>query len=201
MYRTFSLPVCAVVAICAAAPGAAASQLKGQYAFTGEAACLFAPSGFGPNPVPNDDKIFSSSYAVIGVRIFNGDGTGTVRGRAVGTTVPPTPSPPGLSFKPGAGSDDFSFSVTDVQNPDGSFTSNMVPGSFSGTFLTGPRAGQTYSIDNIPPFLIIAEHHSGALIAAHLAPAVETVTYSNGDIWPRICHRSRVLLRMEPADR
>jgi hypothetical protein len=25
---------------------------------------------------------------------------------------------------------------------------------------------------------------------------VETVTYSNGDVWPRICHRSRIFINL-----
>lgn len=195
MYRGFYLPVCAIVVTWAAVAAADPPHLKGQYAFTGEAACLVAPSGFGSNLVPNDDKIFSNSYSVLGTRTFNEDGTGMVQGRAVGITIPPTPSPPGLSFKPDAGSDNFSFSITYFQNPDGSFTTTMVSGSFKGTFLAGPRAGQTYSIDSIPPFQIIASNRNSTLITAQLAPTVETVTYSNGDIWPRICHRSRVLLR------
>ena len=32
------------------------------------------------------------------------------------------------------------------------------------------------------------------LTAAHLSPTVETHTYSNGDVQPQICHRSRVFI-------
>jgi hypothetical protein len=38
------------------------------------------------------------------------------------------------------------------------------------------------------------------LIAAHLAPVVETHKYSNGDVHPEICHRSRVFIKLQDAD-
>jgi hypothetical protein len=31
----------------------------------------------------------------------------------------------------------------------------------------------------------------------YLVPKVETVTYSNGDVWPQICHRSRVYIGLK----
>ena len=38
------------------------------------------------------------------------------------------------------------------------------------------------------------------LIAAHIAPMVETHTYSNGDVDPQICHRSRVFIKLRDHD-
>ena len=35
------------------------------------------------------------------------------------------------------------------------------------------------------------------LIAAHTAPAVEVHSYSNGDVDPEICHRSRVFIKLQ----
>jgi hypothetical protein len=72
----------------------------------------------------------------------------------------------------------------------------MVPGSYNGSFVAGPRTGQTNSIDAIPPLTGLISQDVNTLIAAHTAAAVETVTFSNGDVWPRICHRSRVLIRL-----
>jgi hypothetical protein len=34
------------------------------------------------------------------------------------------------------------------------------------------------------------------LIVAHLTTDVETHSYSNGDVWPEICHHSRVLIAL-----
>jgi hypothetical protein len=38
------------------------------------------------------------------------------------------------------------------------------------------------------------------LIAADTAPTVETVTFSNGDVHPQICHRSRVFIKLKDHD-
>jgi hypothetical protein len=104
-------------------------SLKGAYGFTGSAVCLVAPGSTvppGPNPTPGvalpnsgfdpvtlrpiDGKVFSYSFTVEGIRVFNGDGTGTVRGTTVAVTVPPTPQPPGFpNFAPSASSADFGY--------------------------------------------------------------------------------------------
>src|ERR1700726_621504 len=85
-------------------------SLKGTYAFTGTLSCLFAPgsnsappnppgtmlpnAGFRPNLVPFDvPSSFSISNSIVGVRRFNGDGTGTVSATEVGIVMRPTPGP------------------------------------------------------------------------------------------------------------
>src|SRR5579859_3318596 len=86
--------------------GADSPNIKGAYGFTGTAACLVAPgsttatagggnptpgvllpgSGFQADLRPNDatpttsTDAFTHSFAVEGIRVFNGDGTGTVKG-------------------------------------------------------------------------------------------------------------------------
>ena len=199
-------------------------KIKGDYAFTGTAACLVAPgnsltppvpgntipnadAGFNARLQPNDaapppaiQKNFTRSFSVEGIRTFNGDGTGTVKGTAVGITVRPTPGPPGFpNFPPSAGSADFQFSFTYTVNGDGSWTSAMVPGSYSEIFTSGPRftpVQQTATVDAIPPITGMISQDGKTLILAHLEPAVEVHTYSNGDVWPEICHRSRVLIAL-----
>jgi len=203
-------------------------KLKGEYGFTGTAACLVAPGHVGdanvppplPNPTPfvalpnsgfntnlqpkdslpapaSPSQNFSRSFSVEGIRTFNGDGTGTVKGTAVGITVRPTPGPNGFPhFPPSAGTADFSFSFTYTVDGDGGWTSTMVPGSYTQTFLTGPRAGQTSTVDAIPPISGMISQDGKTLIAAHTTTDVETHTYSNGDVWPEICHRSRVFIAL-----
>ena len=144
---------------------------------------------------------YSRSFSVEGIRTFNGDGTGTVKGTAVGIVVKPTPGPPVFPrFPPAASSADFSFSFTYTVNGDGSWTSAMVPGSFTETFLTGPRAGQTATVDAIPPVTGMVSQDGKTLIAAHLTPVVETRSFSNGDVHPEICHRSRVFIKLQDTD-
>jgi len=166
-------------------------------------------SGFNAQLRPNDSapppatpsQNYSRSFSVEGIRTFNGDGTGTVKGTAVGITVRPTPGPNGFPhFPPSAGSGEFSFSFTYTVDGEGGWTATMVPGSYSETFLTGPRAGQTATVDAIPPITGMISQDGKTLIAAHLTPTVETRTYSNGDVDPEICHRSRVFIKLPGHD-
>ena len=130
---------------------------------------------------------FGQSFAVEGIRTFNGDGTGTVKGSSMGITFP--------AANEGAGSDDFKFSFKYVVNSDGSWTSTVV-GNVTGTVNTGPRAGQTFTVSNLPDFTGLSSQNNSTLTAATLTPTIETVTYSNGDVHYRICHRSRVLISL-----
>jgi len=166
-------------------------------------------SGFNANLQPKDSapppaspsQNFSRSFSVEGIRTFNGDGTGTVKGTAVGIVVKPTPGPNGFPhFPPSAGSGEFSFSFTYTVDGEGGWTSTMVPGTYSETFLTGPRAGQTATVDAIPPIVGMMSQDGKTLIAAHVTPTVETRSYSNGDVDPEICHRSRVFIKLPGRD-
>jgi len=165
-------------------------KLKGEYGFTGSAACLVtaAPGpGFNPNFTPTDGS-FGQSSAVEGIRTFNGDGTGTVKGSSMGITIPANTN--------SAGSDDFSLSFTYTVNEDGSWTST-VSGLETGTIKTGPRAGQTFTVSNSSPGTGMISRNGGTLTLATLDPTVEIVTFSNGDVHKRICHRSRVFIKLE----
>jgi hypothetical protein len=227
--RIFAVSVSVVALTWAGAALADPPRLQGSYGFTGSAECLIAPGHFGPytgpglpNPTPGvaqpnsgfqpnlrpidatpltPTQAFANSFAVEGIRKFNGDGTGTVKGTAVGVDPRPTPGPSGYpSFPPSAGSSDFSFSFTYIVNPDGTWTGTMTPGSYSENILTGPRAGETATLDAIPPVIGMISQDGNTLIAAHVTTAVETHTYSNGDVWPMICHRSRVFIRLNDDD-
>jgi hypothetical protein len=210
--------ICSIAAIglvyCGGADAASPKKLKGEYAFTGNGSCLFAPgsdpgpgnptpgvalpnSGFNANlqPLVNATS-FSSSSSVEGVRIFNGDGTGTLKGTSVFTTERPTPGPTGYpSFPASASSNTFSASFKYTINSDDTFEVELV-GLMTGTFLAGPRTGQTFTIDTIPLTGLINKN-GDTLTLASVVPTVEIMTFSNGDVWPRICHRSRVLIKMD----
>jgi hypothetical protein len=186
------------------------SRLKGEYAFTGSAGCLdSAPAvpsgeggGFDSNLRPNPgSRVWHHQFAVEGIRKFREDGTGTARATTVGFTPPPTPgAPPPFDptlgeFPPSAHGATFSFAFTYTVLSDDTFTTNIVPGTFLGKFFAGPRTGQTFTIDTIPATGLIGADKK-VLTLASVQPIVETVTYSNGDVHQRICHRSRVLVRM-----
>ena len=222
--------IVSVVAVTWAASAQADSpNLKGQYGFTGSAACLVAPGHAGnenvppplPNPTPgvalpnsgfnaqlqpNDftnpgtspSASYNRSFSVEGIRTFNGDGTGTVKGTVVGVTDRPTPGPDGFPhFPPAAASADFSFSFTYTVDGNGGWTATMVPGSYSETYTAGPRTGQTATVDAIPPVSGMISEDGKTLTAAHVTPVVETHNYSNGDVDPQICHRSRIFIKLQ----
>jgi len=212
----------------AASAAADAPKLRGSYGFTGGAECLvaqgyagspsgppianptpgvaFPNSGFQPNLRPNDvltgpSEAYAYHFGVEGIRKFNGDGTGTVKGTAVSVTVRPTPGPGGYPhFPPAAGSADFAFSFTYTVGSDGSWTATMVPGSYSENHLTGPRAGQTSTVDAIPPVAGMISQDGGTLVAAQVTTVVETHTFSNGDVEPQICDRTRVYIKLQDDD-
>jgi hypothetical protein len=138
-------------------------------------------SGFNAQLRPNDSlpapaspsQNYSRSFAVEGIRTFDGNGNGTVKGTAVGITVRPTPGPNGFPhFPPAAGAADFTFKFTYTVDGNGGWTATMVPGSYSETFLTGPRTGQTATVDAIPPVTGMISEDGKTLIAAHTTTAV-----------------------------
>jgi hypothetical protein len=217
MNRTCAVAVLVVAATCTTA-SADSPRLKGSYAFTGTAACLTAPGGTTSTPptfgVPFADAGFNSklqpidvgtsftrTFSVEGIRTFDGHGNGTVKGTVVVVLGRPTPGPTGFpAFPPSSSSADFNFQFTYVVNGDGSWSSSMVPGSYAETFTAGPRNGQTATVDAIPPISGAVSNDGQTLIAAHVAPAIEIHSFSNGDVWPEICHRSRVFIKLQDSD-
>jgi hypothetical protein len=222
--NVFAISLSVLTLAWATSAAADSPKLKGSYGFTGAADCLVAPgfagsqsgpplnnptpgvalpnSGFQPNFRPIDALTgptgsYVYSFGVEGIRKFNGDGTGTVKGTTLAVTGRPTPGPGGFPhFPPAAGSSDFSFSFTYTVAGDGSWTATMVPGSFHENHVTGPRAGQTSNVDAIPPVTGMISRDGETLIAAQITPVVETHTYSNGDVDPQICNRTRVYIKL-----
>lgn len=166
---------------------AAPPSLKGDYAFTGEAGCLISPDGFNTDLTPMGPSFIRSS-SVQGVRTFNRDGTGTVTGTLVSTSYARS-----STFVPSASSETFSFSFLYSVAPDGTFTSDLVPGTYLGTFVAGPLSGDTVTVDKIHLKGMISKDGTSLTLATD-APMVETDTISNGDVEKQICHRSRVLI-------
>jgi hypothetical protein len=190
MQRSFMLSLSAVVMIYAGNATADSSHLKGTFGFTASDACLYASGGFNAR-LQALGTTFSASDAAEGVRTFNGNGTGTFTSRTTSITVPPT-----VGFLPAASSSESSARFTYTVNDD-SFTSENVPGTNKGTVLTGPRAGQTFTVDGVPKATGLISANGHTLTTSILTPGVETITYSNGDVEHRICHRSRVYIKLD----
>jgi hypothetical protein len=185
MRRLFLLAVATVTTSCTVA---AADQigLHGTYAFTGTAVCIqdSASLGFNPNLTPAGPTTFYS-FSIEGTRTFHGDGTGTVKARSLSINAPSNAA---------ASSSDLSFQFT--YTIDHSILStSMVPGTFSGTVLTGPRAGQTF-VGDIPTQVGFIGEDAKTIVLSQPAPVVEINNFSNGDNFLRICNRSRTLIRL-----
>jgi hypothetical protein len=153
---------------------------------------------------PVDGKVFSSTFVVEGIRTFDGHGHGTVSGSELNLTVPPTPQAPGYpAFPPSAGTNTFQYNFTYTVDGQGGWTANVVPGSFVSHQILGGRAGQTAHVANFPQMIgTIGEDGKTLTVATADANSLtqETVSFSNGDVWPRICNRSRVLLKLQNSD-
>jgi hypothetical protein len=204
MNRAFAVATALIGASWATAACADPPQLKGAYAFTGTAGCLVSPRGFDSAQRPldfnttNGGASFTRSFSVEGVRTFDGVGNGTVKGTAVSIIGRPT----NLNVAPSVSSADFSFSFTYVVNGDGTWTSSMVDGSFNESISSGPRAGQTATMApgaGIAPIAGLISGDGKTLTAAHLAPALEIRQFSNGDVSPEMCYRSRVLMKLNDS--
>jgi hypothetical protein len=171
-------------------PGGAVAQgftpPVGTYRGAGELACLVAPAGFNSVFQPNvPTESWSASNSHQSVFVFNGDGTGTLRSEETGITPPPTPG-----FVPSASSSESKGSFTYSTGFDGKIS--IFVKSVTGKVLTGPRKGQTFTTGGYA--LKGFSNETGNTVAlSTTAPAVETITYSNGQSFPRICHRSTAL--------
>ena len=198
--RIFSVIVAGVVAamVFSGSPTEADNQhglnnlLRGEYAFTGEAGCLVSDEGFNADLTPINTGSpfpFVRSFSVHGVIRFTGDGTATRVVRVVSTR-----HPTGTSGVGSASSVDIEADATYQVATDRSFTLQTT--ALTGTILTGPRAGQTFTITNFPDLVGIMSQDHKTLTLAHHEPAVETQSYSNGDVFDRICHRSRIAISL-----
>jgi hypothetical protein len=168
--------------------------LQGDYVSTGEGTCLVAlPPGFNPNLTPMDGR-FTFSSSTQGIRTFHGDGTGTVQSRSVSVTHPDTPVTLGGASSSDINTESFTYTVA----PDRTVT--VVSGPVTGTELTGSRVGQTFTIDSFPVLTGRIALDRKSLTLATEEPTVEVVTFSNGDVHYRICHRSRILLKLKQAE-
>ena len=168
--------------------------LQGDYVSTGESTCLVAlPPGFNPNLTPMDGR-FTFSSSTQGIRTFHGDGTGTAQSRSVSVTHPDTPVTLGGASSSDTNTESFTYTVA----PDRTVT--VVSGPVTGTELTGTRAGQTFTIASFPVLTGRIALGRQSLTLATEEPTVEVVTCSNGDIHDRLCHRSRLLLKLTQAE-
>jgi hypothetical protein len=195
MHRLLMLSAPAAVMIYSASAIADSSHLKGTYAFTGSTVCLTTTAVFTSSQQA-PPLASTSSGSDEGIRTFNGNGTGTFKNRDTSITAPVAPVPPNPLFLPDASSSESSASFTYTEADD-EFTSQNVAGTNTGTVLSGPRKGQTFKIEGTPPAIGLISANGRTLTTSILTPGVETITYSTGEVFNRICARSRVYIKLD----
>jgi len=188
--------LCSLAAIGLTYAGAATAdppKIKGNYAAVGNLACLVAPGGFNASLVANNPAAaYLSTSNTEGIYYYDGNGHGTSSGTNVTVTPPPTPG-----FNPDASSSTFASTFTYTVNSDGTFTQTST--DTHGTILTGTRAGQTFTIDFVQGTGLIGRG-AHSLTDATTTPYVETITYSNGNAFTRICYRQRSLTKIDDGE-
>jgi hypothetical protein len=191
----FGLAVAAALVSIATLPAAAQDRdhdrdhLKGTYFSTTESLCLVSQSGFNPNqtPIPPTDgnpPAYAQSFRITGD--FEIPRRWQRNGQFKELTIV---HPPGSAS---VTSDEVSFLFTYTLADDGTLTIESVPGSVSGTLLTGPLAGHTFTVD-IVASLSGRIARNGIAMLTSTDPVVETLMISGLPPRPRICHRTRVL--------
>ena len=204
--------------MCFGEANAAPPQLKGQYAFTGMATCQFSGQPFSvtqpPTITPPDSNnitthttlftvplnatpngVFSNTFSVVGVRTFNGDGTGHLSGRSVEIT--------NVSAQPRVGASRFEADFTYTIDNAGLLTAQLAPGTFKATDLNldGSDSASTWTIDNFSLAGLVGNDNAQVIIGT-VSPEIETQTFTagpqTGTSRQRVCARSRVLTRLQP---
>jgi hypothetical protein len=185
----------ALVMVLAASSAMAQSQtprLKGEFAFTGSHVCVGVtpPSGFSADLIPLGDS-FVTTFSIQGVRIFNGDGTGSMTARIVALGDPGAANARDLSAQ-------FTYSVA----ADGTVTIDDEPTDV--VTVAGPGVGGHFKISDTPTLVGRLSSDRKSLTFATFNPGVEVVTRvvpaPEQVIQVRICHRERIGIRISQED-
>jgi len=193
----FSSALIAGLAASSAMAESRTERLKGNFAFSGTAVCvvssaIITPTSYTPPPGFNADLVplgptFVRTFSTLGVRTFNGDGTGSLTARSV------------FLGNPGfANAQDVSAPFTYSVAADGTVTIDQGP-NISVT-VAGPNVGTQSSVSNVPTLVGRLSSDRNSLTSATFNPGVETVT----QLVPgpelvtsvRICHRARTDIRI-----
>jgi hypothetical protein len=195
--------------------------LRGVYAVSGEGSCLHSVSGFAnfrASPTPGNPGLIRSR-SIHAIRTFNGDGTGTVTGRAVhfghqpnpANGVGPNSTNTGLVTPTNFGpyfTEEISANFTYTVSPDR--TIRIVNGPLSHRRTEGPNANPNV-VEGVWTGIRIEGHVSQDLkmivtatpSSDQLETEYATIANAQAGVNPtdfRHCHRSRVMVRISGGD-
>ena len=160
----------------------------GVYAMTATGSCLNSFTEFNPGEVAPADA-FSAIIVEEGVWTFAGKGTGTFNGNRFGMTLPPFV---GRSATPTYIEFDFRYEIT----RDGEIDIVVDTSTFKATFLAGPSAGASFTVDPYTMFGRLSSDHKTITLTSG-GFEVQTTTLPNGGSLYGICNIGRVLIRVK----
>jgi hypothetical protein len=185
-----------IAAIFAMPAKAQFNDITGWYGLTGVQSCLVTAFGFNSAGQPMGPSWVNSTTSK-GTYHFLADGTGTATTQSI-TTLAPGPAVP----TPGATISTRTGPFRYIMGADGeSFT---FPGGFttSGSFTTGDRVGETFTIANTPELTGFIGDGAKELTLTGTGTSVEVETFS-GPPAPttvfRICQTSDTLIKLPHA--
>ncbi len=172
--------------------------IHGQYAFTGSAQCLIAPTGFNASLQPTNGLWLLDTSSWEGVYTFNKDGTGEVTAIYRYNDLPC----PAIPIPPSAGSATVSWKFTYTMTDEDIITITLAPGTYLGTYDSGPRAGQSWSIDRVPQDGVISVNGKNINVTCGAPTLINILTSPGGPPSGSQlnCNVSHVLIRIEPED-
>jgi hypothetical protein len=177
--------------LCVAAPVKAESfdhLLRGTYAVSGTDMCIASFAGFNVNLVAQP-PFFSRTTHFIGIRVFNGNGTGSQDDTNVTNTVfagPPAAESSASSRTTG----NITYTVARDH------TVTVVADNIAGTSLTPAfAAGDTFTIGHVMTSGKLSQDRR-TLVLASDSPEIETITLATGVVEKQICARSRTLIKV-----
>ena len=180
----------ALIGLTVSSPQSATAQISGTFAFTNDVICVVAisPASFNSSFEPTAGPVYLNSANNAGTITFNSNGTGSVVvDLGVGTSVP---VPPGTFTSTNSDvsswteSHQFTYTVSG-----GIITTQLVSGTYTQSFISGPRAGQTATQNVLNNVAYISSNGANYMSISN-GTYVDTKTFSNGDVHPEVCTRS-----------
>lgn len=179
------------------------NQLMGDWQVQNNTTCLTAPGGFNANLQPlNPSQSSMAQSTSNGIETFgpptsiaaNGDITGNVTRNFTVLGNGFTASAENTGFVPNASKTVYSNDVQTYHIHTGQNTISITVQDEFGSIVAGPRAGQTQVIDDFTVAGTVSADHK-TIYWSTPDPVVENITYSNGQSYPRICHRATTLTK------
>ena len=174
-------------------------RLKGKFAFTLFQSCVFDPQGFDNDLAHIQGGAGPNLFNVSGIIGFHGDGTGTVSRNQL-VLLDEQNSPGDIPLIKSKLECDVKYQVNSKE----SFTyeeENCTGPVLAGTVpaIGGPISGQTIAQENIQ-FEGFMNNDRKHLIFTDTNTNVETVIFTPGPTFDRICNRSGNAFRLSPGN-